>query len=62
MTKFSQWPVWLQVLVLVPHGVLGWAAFWLWWPKSKKEWRRFTLVAVYLFGVFLVLRYVFDFK
>lgn len=62
MTKFAEWPVWLQVLVLLPHGVLGWVAFWLWWPKSKKEWRKFGFVAGYLFVVFLVLRYVFDLR
>lgn len=23
MTNFSDWPEWLKVLVLVPHGILG---------------------------------------
>jgi hypothetical protein len=54
--------MWLQVLVLVPHGVLGFVAFWFWWPKSKKEWHRFGLVAGYLLMVYLVLRYVFDLR
>jgi len=62
MLKFSAWPLWLQVVVLVPHGLLGFAAFWFWWPKSKEEWRKFGFVAGYLFVVFLVLRYVFDLR
>jgi hypothetical protein len=59
MTKFADWPLWLQIVVLVPHGILGWVAVWLWWPKSEKEWRKFGFVALYLLAVFLVLRYVF---
>jgi len=62
MTKFSEWPTWLQVLVLFPHGLLGFVAFWLWWPKSDKEWRKFAFVAGYLILFFVVMRYVFDLK
>jgi hypothetical protein len=60
ITPFAEWPLWLQVLV--PHGVLGFVAFWFWWPKSEKEWRRFGFVAGYLFVVYLVLRFVFDLR
>jgi hypothetical protein len=59
MTKFSDWPGWLQTLVLVPHCILGFVAFWLWWPKSKESWRKFGFVAAYLLVFYLVMRYVF---
>ncbi len=59
MTKFSDWPTWLQTLVLVPHALLRFVAFWLWWPKSGKDWRKFGLVAAYLFIFYLVMHYVF---
>jgi hypothetical protein len=53
MTKFSDWPTWLQALVLAPHVVLGFTAVWLWWPKSGKEWRKFGFVAAYLLNFLL---------
>jgi len=59
MTRFSDWPVWLQALVVVPHGLLGFVAFWLWWPKSDKEWRKFGLVAAYLLAFYLIMHFVF---
>jgi hypothetical protein len=59
MMRFSDWPTWLQALVLVPHGILGSLAFWLWWPKSDKEWRKFGFVSAYLIVFYLVMRFVF---
>jgi phosphoglycerol transferase MdoB-like AlkP superfamily enzyme len=59
ITPFSEWPKWLQVLVIVPHGLLGFIATWFWWPKSKKGWNRFGIVAVYLLMFYLVMRFVF---
>jgi hypothetical protein len=50
------------VLVLAPHGVLGFVAFWLWWPKSKEGWRKFLLVAGYLFAFLPDMRYTFDLR
>ena len=29
MTKYSDWPHWLQMLVLVPHGLLASVMCWL---------------------------------
>jgi hypothetical protein len=58
--QFQNWPEWLQVLVILPHSILGFVATWLWWPKTDKGWRKFGFVAAYLFLVFLVMRYVFD--
>ena len=58
--NFSDWPEWLKVLVLVPHGILASVACWLWWPKSEKGWRKFGFV--YLIIFFLVMRFVFQMK
>jgi hypothetical protein len=60
MTKYGDWPHWLQMLVVVPHGILGFMATILWWPKSKEGWRKFGFVATYLLLFYLVMRYVFD--
>ena len=60
--KFSEWPNWLQVAVIFPHALLGFFATWLWWPKTDEAWRKFGLVAGYLFVFFLVMRYVFGAK
>lgn len=62
MPKFADWPVWLQYLVVIPHSILGFCAFWLWWPKSDREWRKFGFVAAYLLAVYLALRYGFALK
>lgn len=62
MTKFADWPTWLQYAVLAPHGILAAVACWLWWPKSDVEWRKFGLVVAYLLAFFFVMRYAFDMK
>jgi hypothetical protein len=59
MTRFSDWAGWLQALVVVPQVILGFVAFWLWWPKSDIEWRKFGCVAAYLLAFYLVLHFVF---
>ena len=61
MTRYSDWPLWLQVLVVGPHGVLLSALVWLWWPKSDKGWRRFWFVSAYLVAFYLFMHFVFDF-
>jgi hypothetical protein len=62
VTQFSEWPQWLQILVLLPHSLLGSFMLWLWWPKADKEWRKFGFVLLYLIIFFLVMHYVFGFK
>jgi hypothetical protein len=47
----STWPLWLQVLVLGPHGVLTSFMVWAWWPKTAEQWRRTYFILAYL-GVF----------
>jgi len=49
MTKFRDWPLWVQILVGVPNAVgLAWA-FW-WTPKTQKG-----LNCVYAFLVYIFL-------
>ena len=43
--KFSRRPHWAQYTLMVPHGIAGFLMFWLWWPKSDREWRRFGYAA-----------------
>ena len=58
---YSAWPTWLQFLIVAPNALLAAYAFWAWWPKSKREWNRFGIVAAYLVVFFLVMRFVFHF-
>jgi hypothetical protein len=62
ITPFADWPRWLQILVVTPNGFLAWFAFYFWWPKSDKEWRRFGFVAAYLIVFLLVMVSVFHAK
>lgn len=48
MTKAQDWPLWLQLLLGVPHAVLASVMCWLWWPKTDKEWRLFGFLVAYL--------------
>ena len=48
MPRYSDWPLWLQVLVVPPYGLLLSAALWLWWPKSDKDRKTFGIVIAYL--------------
>lgn len=59
MTKCSEWPQWFQILILVPHSILGFVAFWLWWPKSDEGWRKFLIVNAYLLVFYLVMHFGF---
>jgi len=59
MTRYSDWPHWLQALVLVPHGLLASVMCWIWWPKSEKGWTRFGLLCGYLILFFSIMHFVF---
>jgi hypothetical protein len=48
MTKLEDWPLWLQIVVMVPHAALATTLLWFWWPKSEREWMRFLACLVYL--------------
>jgi hypothetical protein len=62
ITKFDDWPHWLQVVVIVPHGLLGMFATLVWWPKSDRGWRRLGFVAAYLLIFYCVMHFVFQAK
>jgi hypothetical protein len=53
MTKYSSWPLWLQVLVIAPYGILLSAALWLWWPNTDKDRRKFGFVVAYVVSFYL---------
>jgi len=36
MTKFDDWPWWLQVFVGVPHVLLAMILLWVWTPTGKR--------------------------
>jgi len=51
--KASTWPLWLQIIVIVPHSVLLWWFIWN-WPKSTRSWRWFVVAVIYLEVFYLV--------
>ena len=59
MTKFSDWPVWLQIFVAVPHGALAFVMIWFWRPKTRRGWFWFVVAGVYLIIAVLVMHVVF---
>jgi len=61
MPRYSDWPLWLQVLVVAPHGLLLSAALWLWWPMSEKDRKKFGIVLAYLLLFVAVMHFVFHF-
>jgi hypothetical protein len=61
ITKFADWPGWVQTVVVAPNALLAGIAFWVWWPKSDKEWRKFGFVMAYLVAFFLVMHFIFKF-
>ena len=56
MTKFEDWPLWLQVLVGVPHGLLAGILAWDWTPTGKRGW--YWAVALFAYLCFLYLVFV----
>ena len=62
LPKVDDWPMWLQVLVIGPPGVLASLMLWVWWPKSDREWRRFGIVLGCLIVYFGTIYLVFGWK
>lgn len=60
--KFSDWPNWLQVAVMLPHALLRSLATWFWWPKTDEARRKFGFVAAYLLMFLPIMRHVFRAK
>lgn len=55
ITKFEDWPLWVQVLVGIPHAILGGVLVWVWTPKSNKGWYWAVGLFAYLCLFYLVL-------
>lgn len=56
---YADWPRWLQVAIMLPNCVLAYLLMFRWWPKTKREWRKFEIAFAYLVVSLLVLIYVF---
>jgi hypothetical protein len=59
MPRYSDWPVWLQMLVMFPHGVLVFVLAYLWFPRSDEGRRLGLFLLLYLVAFCLVMHYVF---
>jgi hypothetical protein len=62
ITPYSDWPGWLQFVVMAPNVVLVAITCWVWWPRSDREWNKFGLVMAYLVVFYLVMKFVFRFR
>lgn len=51
--KIDSWPLWLQVIVVLPHAatVMG---LLIWNPKTTKQWIYGLLASAYLFGFYWI--------
>ena len=38
MTKFDHWPMWLQLIVGLPHAMFLALLMWIWWPRTPRDW------------------------
>jgi len=54
MTKFAHWPLWVQIVVAVPHALLAGLVLWGWWPKTRRGYWWFTGAVIYLFVFYFV--------
>ena len=53
------WPLWLQVLITVPHvGLIFWLLL-LWRPKTRKGWLWYAGLAIYAAAYLLVMHFEF---
>jgi len=59
--KYADWPTWLKVVVVGPHGALFWFIAVPWFPKTKKQWIWTGIALGYLVIFFLVMHLAFGF-
>jgi hypothetical protein len=59
MTKYSEWPMWLKVVIVGPHALAFWFIAVPWSPKSKKQWLWTGIALAYLLVFFSVMHLVF---
>lgn len=62
IVPYSDWPGWLQVLIMAPNALLAGYTCWAWWPKSSREWRKFGFVLAYLVVFFSAMVFVFHLR
>jgi hypothetical protein len=62
ITPYSDWPHWLQLVVVIPNGLLAGFMMWVWWPKSNRGWNRFGWLAAYLLIFWFVMFFVFHIR
>jgi hypothetical protein len=62
LPKVDDWPMWVQVLVFGPPAIINGILLWVWWPKSKREWRRFEITFACLILFYLSMYFVFGFR
>jgi hypothetical protein len=55
MTKFDHWPMWLQLLIGLPHAMFLAILLWIWWPKTVRDW----LFGAACFAYFVLFYFVF---
>jgi CHASE2 domain-containing sensor protein len=58
MTKFDDWPLWLQLLVGVPHALLAGILAWVWRPLRGRGfyWAVGAFAYLCLFYVIFVMK------
>ena len=59
ITPYSDWPRWLQVAVALPNCVFVYFLLYKWWPKTKRQWRKFEITFACWMVYLLVMIYVF---
>ena len=50
MTKFKDWPRWLQFA----HAALGFVLVYVLWPKTTKQWIWFAVLGGYYMIIYFV--------
>ena len=53
MTKFDDCPLWLKLVVGIPHAIIYIVAL-LWVLKSAKDWRWVPRIAIYFIVFYLL--------
>ena len=54
MTKFDHWPLWLQIVVGLPHAIALALMLWIWWPKTKHDWLLGAACAAYFVAFYFI--------
>jgi hypothetical protein len=54
MTKFADWPLWLQLLVGAPHMLFAGILAWVWTPTGKRGLYWFVGAFLYVCVFYLV--------